>query len=1101
MEKLRKLLIRALAMLIAIIPFVDSQAIYCRSAQAGPPASLPYFTEPAISPDGSEIAFVSAGDIWTVSASGGEARLLVAHPSVESRPIYSPDGKQLALISTRTGGGDIYILSLESGELKRLTFDDANDNLEAWSRDGKRVYFSSASKDIGNMNDLYYVETRGGTPVQVSADRYTNEYFCAPSPDGRSLAFTARGIASSQWWRKGHSHIDESEIWIMRDTPSATYERISSGGAKEMWPMWSADGRSLFYVSDRSGAQNIWTRSLQGHARQVTPFKDGRVLWPTISYDGRTIVFERDFGIWRLNTANGQVARVPIRRRGALTEVVSEQLALGSQIQEFQLSPDGKKIAFAARGEVFAVSAKEGGDATRVTRTPSNEFQIVWAADSNRLAYVSDRGGGLSIYLYDFRTNSESQLTQGTSDYAPRFSPDGKMLAYVRDAREIRVLDLDSKQEALVTKATIERPPFISERSLTWSPDSQWLAYLAVSDKLFKNVYVAPARGGPGQPVSFLTNYGSNTLSWSPDGTFILFHTGQRIEDGRIARIDLKIRTPLFREDQFRDLFKDETPKPAPQTPRIKESPPSDRDNRGEGSSKTQVSGPSEQKNSSSKRPVEVVFDGIRQRISLMPVGVDVAYQTISPDGKSVLMSAFAAGQMNLFIYSLNELSREPAIARQLTTTPGSKRSPQFSPDGKDVYYLEQGRISVVTVESRQARPLAITAGMASDFDQEKFQVFQQAWSYLRDHFFDSNFNGVNWEAVRAAYAPYIAGARTPDELRRLIQLMLGELNASHLGITPPQRNFSSLGRLGLEFDRAEYESRGALKVREVIPFGPAALTFDIKPGDYLIAVDGEQVTAGRNLDEFLADKIGRLVSLTVAGSPEGANRRDLAVQPLNSPTEKFLRYIKWVEDNRAYVSRISGGRLGYVHMYDMSPTSLAQLWIDLDTENRTREGVVIDLRNNTGGFVNVQAIDAFARRGYVTMTPRGLPPGPARTVLGQRALESPTILVVNQHSISDSEEFAEGYRFLNLGKIVGEPTAGWVIYTQSVQLIDGSSLRIPNTKIAASDGSVMEMRPRPVDVEVVRPIGETYTGRDTQLETAVRELLRQLGSRAGASR
>jgi C-terminal processing protease CtpA/Prc len=238
--------------------------------------------------------------------------------------------------------------------------------------------------------------------------------------------------------------------------------------------------------------------------------------------------------------------------------------------------------------------------------------------------------------------------------------------------------------------------------------------------------------------------------------------------------------------------------------------------------------------------------------------------------------------------------------------------------------------------------------------------------------------------------------------------------------------------------------------------------------------------------------KIGRRVVVTVAASANGADKRETAVRPVNLATEKGLRYRKWVEDRRAYVARVSNGRLGYVHMFDMSSASLAQFYLDLDAENHVREGVVIDIRNNNGGFVNVYAIDVLARRSYLSMTPRGFVTAPARTYLGQRSLELPTVLVTNQHSLSDAEDFTEGYRTLGLGKVVGEPTAGWIIYTWNVPLIDGTVFRIPRVRVTGSDGKVMELNPRPVDVPVKRPVGESYSGRDSQLDAAVRVLLGQ---------
>jgi C-terminal processing protease CtpA/Prc len=389
---------------------------------------------------------------------------------------------------------------------------------------------------------------------------------------------------------------------------------------------------------------------------------------------------------------------------------------------------------------------------------------------------------------------------------------------------------------------------------------------------------------------------------------------------------------------------------------------------------------------------------------------------------------------------------------------------------------------------------------MDVDFTREKMQVFQEAWSYVRDFFYDPNYHGANWEQVRSEYEPLVAGARTSDEVRRLLQLMVGELNASHLGASaPPSANPATTGRLGLRFDRREYETTGRLRITEVIGLSPAALG-NVKPGEYLTGIEGRSIEAHTNIDELLSYKTGRRLSLTISSSADGAVKREVIVRPVNSATERGLLYRQWVDSNREYVSRISNGRLGYVHMIDMSAGSLAQLLVDLDAENHARDGVVVDIRNNSGGFVNVYAIDVLARRGYLTMTLRGFDGVPARRVLGQRALERPTILVTNQHSLSDAEDFTEGYRSLRLGRVVGEPTAGWIIYTWNQSLIDGTVFRLPRIKITANDGTDMERNPRPVDVEVTRPIGETLTGRDSQLDVAVRELLKQLGSGSAAT-
>ncbi|HEY1114046.1 MAG TPA: LpqB family beta-propeller domain-containing protein [Chitinophagaceae bacterium] len=1045
------------------------------SGQPATTSSRPSYSEPALSPDGSEIAFVSGGDIWTVPSSGGEARLLVSNPATESRPLYSPDGKSLAFVSTRSGNGDIYVLHMVTGAVERLTWDDGFDEVSAWSRDGKYLYFSSTSRDIAGMRDVFRVKATGGTPVTVSGNRYVNEYFAAPAPDGKSVAFAARGFGSHQWWRKGHSHLDESELWLQQGGTNESYQQLTERGAKQLWPLWSADGRTLYYVADRNGQQNLWMLPMGGTAKQLTNFTTGRVLWPSIAHNGQSLVFERDFSVWKYDIANGQATPVSITRRGVPATPAVERSRLTSGFSNLALSPDGKKVAFVARGEVFVAGAKDGGDATRVTATTANEAQLAWTPNSNTLLYTSEREGVSNIYQYNFITGKETQLTSGRQDNtAPLLSPDGKQVAFIRDGKELRVLDLATKRETVVAQGYLGRPPFASSGSVSWSPDGKWLAYAAFGPKSLRNIMVVPAAGGTGRPISFLANTFGGNVVWSRDGKSILFTTAQRTENGYVARVDLLPRQPRFREDQFRDLFTE--PAPAAARPASKTSPVIDTLTRN---------------TTTASKGTHIVFEGIRQRLSLLPLGVDAGNIDLGKDGNTLVVVANVAGQSNLYTYSLDELSKEPAVVKQLTSTPGYKSSVQLSSDGKEVYFLEGGRILSVNLDSRQVKPLSVTAEMDIDFAAEKMEMFRQAWEVQNKGFYDTAFHGVDWAAIRTTYEPLAAGAQTPDELRRILNLMVGELNASHSGVSGPGQPTYSTGRIGLRFDPSTYEAEGKLKITEVVALSPAALTGSVQAGDYLVAIDGTPVTGDTNIDQLLDNKVGKRVTLSVSSSSSDKNPRSVVVRPVNQPTEKGLLYKQWVQERRDYVAKASGGRLGYVHMFDMGQGSLDQLYLDMDAENHARDGVVVDVRNNNGGFVNAYALDVLSRKGYLTMTVRGLPPAPARVQLGQRALDAPTILVTNQHSLSDAEDFAEGYRTLGLGKVVGEPTAGWIIYTSAASLIDGSSIRLPFIKITDNRGQNMEGAPRPVDIPVTNPLGEE--DKDRQLDTAVKELLRQI--------
>ncbi|HEX3865774.1 MAG TPA: S41 family peptidase, partial [Gemmatimonadaceae bacterium] len=902
-----------------------------------------------------------------------------------------------------------------------------------------------------------------------------------------TIAFTGRGRTSTDWWRNGHSHIDESQIWLVHVAGATPrYEQVTKDDARDAWPMWSADAKNLYYISDKSGSENVWARAAAGGAaREVTSFTSGRAMWPTIAYDGKTIVFERGFSIWSLDVPTGHAVEVPIALRGASASVGVEHQTLTTGFQALALSPDGRKLAFLAHGDVFAASAKDGGDATRVTATPDLESEIHWAPDSRRIVYRSDRDGASHLFLYDFGTQQETKLTDTPrNDVDPTWSPDGKSIAFERGGRELRVVDVAGKQDRQLTSGELDRPPFVSDRAIVWSPDGTWIAFLNGGQGPFQNPYAVSAAGGDAHALSFLPDENGGSISWSPDGAYILFDASQRTEDGQLVRVDLVPRTPRFREDRFTELFQQQQPtRPGiPAEPAPAPVPP-ERDSATLHADSARGAG---------RGATRIVFDDIRRRLSILPIGVDARSVTISPDGKTALLTASSAGQFNLYTYSLDEAAPGPAVARQLTSTPGFKSNAQFTSDSKEVYYLENGRVNVINVDSRQARPINITADVDVDFSKEKLAVFHQAWGILANNFFDPRMNGVDWKAIEAEYEPYAAGAQSADDLRRIMRLMVGELNASHSGVNPSGGASNIVGKLGIHFDRAAYESGGKLRVSEVIALGPAAIS-GVAVGDYIQSADGVRIDAHTNFDSLMMYKTNRRVELSVSKTADGANARGVAVRPVNLTTERALLYRDWVESRRAYVAKISNGRLGYVHMADMSANALTQLYLDLDTENRGREGVVIDIRNNNGGFVNPYAIDVFARRGYLRFTPRDFGTVSGRSVVGQRALEKPTVLVTNMHSLSDAEDFTEGYRSLKLGPVVGEPTAGWIIFTSDVPLLDGQSVvRMPFERITDQNGKDMELHPRPVDVFVAQPVGESYTGKDSQLDAAVAALLKR---------
>ncbi|HET7930958.1 MAG TPA: S41 family peptidase [Rhodanobacteraceae bacterium] len=1055
------------------------------AADSPPPAARASFSQPAISPDGSRIAFVSGGAIWEVPATGGAAHILVADKGADSRPLFSPVGDKLAFVSDATGDGDIYVLDIATGKLTRVTYADGRDELSGWSRDGKWLYFDSGRDNVGGFHGVYRVRVVGGTPMPVSLEAYRNEEQGVPSPDDSTIALVGGGMGAFQWWRHGSAHIDHGAIWLLKNDGSHAYTRLTPDDARADWPMWAPDGQSLYYVSDRSrsdrgGTENIWHVQRNGSEAALTHFTDGRVLWPTLSANGKTLAFERDFGIWTADAATGKAQPLAITLAGAIAGPENEHKTLRDGFSDLALSPDGKKVAFIAHGEVFAADAEKGGDAVRVTHTGGVAYGIAWAPDNHRIVYAAFRAGGRHLYVYDFDSNKETQLTHGAGeDAAAAFSPDGKSLAFLRDGKQLEVLDLATGKLRTLASGQLDlHRPLNSDRPLAWSPDGRWIAVLEWGPRMFRNAVAVNVADGKTVALSGLANTFADDVAFSPDGKSFLFVTGQRTEQGQVASVDLVPRTPKFREDEFHDLFQQTTRSPS-------------HENESAGGNGSADKSPARGK--AKHPPVRVAIDanGISRRLRLLPTGLSAQAIVISPDGKTLVITAEVAGRTNLYAWSLDPLATTPPVAKQLTSSSGDKDDVQFSPDGKSVYYLDNGRLFVVPAAGGAAKSIALAADVDIDFATDKMTAFAQAWSWLRDNFHDPAMHGVDWTAMRAKYAPLIAGAPTPASVNWLMNLLVGELNASHSGVRAAAHPKPVTGRLGVLFDTAASERDGTLRVASVLPLSPAAIA-GIRPGDVLQSIDGRAIAANDNLFALLAHRIGKKTTLRVASK---SGTRTLELKPVDSRTLGALAYDAWVARNRAHVAKASGGRLGYVDLPDMSEASLHNFYRDLDAQNMTREGVVIDVRNNFGGFVNAYVLDVLSRRPYLNMTFRGFDKAqPARSILGQRALERPTVLITNRVTLSDGEDFAEGYRELGLGKVVGEPTAGWIIYTSNEKLIDGATVRLPFITVTTEDGQPMEMHPRPVDVPVTRALGEAYRGEDSDLDAAVKTLLGQLG-------
>jgi Tol biopolymer transport system component/C-terminal processing protease CtpA/Prc len=1081
------------------------------------PLPQPFLRTPAVDPDGQRVAFVHAGDIWLVPINGGPAERITANPAYHNAPRFSPDGTALAFSSGRSGHGDVCVLPLNGGAVRQLTFHGAYCAVEDWTPDGAAIYFSSYREQFGAA--LYRVALGGGTPAPVYAEPLEQLGQLSASPDGAWLAFAN---TRSTWWRRGPTPFTPDEIWLGPSAPDYAALRPLAGpsaaapyAGRNCWPLWAPDGRGVYYVSDRDGYENLWYQPLEGAApQQITHFTDGRLFFPQIARRSGLIVFEREGRIWRCDPVSGAVAPIPISVRSDAKQTPVRVDTYTRGYSEFRLSPDGKKVAFVARGAIFADFADKEtdrdlrqGPSFRITDTPARESQIAWSPDSRALVYVSDRHGEEELYRYDFANRTETRLTSdATPKSLPRISPDGAWIAYVRghDAIWLQPLAGGAPRELC-------RGNFIFGADLAWSPDSRWLAFLGQDERFFSNVYVVALAEGVPRQISFLSNLDGGDLRWAPNGQFIIFTSEQYRYERQIVRVDLRPPAPIFREAEFEKLFErqeavpNKAPEPAPEPAMEPEesTPPPDEPSPADAPSAPPAEPPSTAaaaeldpappaERTPAPQPTDeaIVFEGIERRLRfLTSIQMNAAAEAISPDSRDLLFLAVVAGKVNIWTLPLDE-PRADQPPRQITASDSRKDFLQFTPDGRAFFFLEDGQISLRKFPSgSDLVRLATRAEVQVDFHAEKHQIFGEAWRLLRDSFYDATFRGLDWPAVRERFAPLVAGAQNTGELHTIINLMVGELRASHLG-----SSFSGWGNddgyTGMLFDPEALRS-GMLKVARLIADSPAARSVAApRPGEYLIAVNGTPLTPEVSLDKLLERSVGRRTEFTLAATPEGAGARTIALRPIDDDAYAYLRYRDWVLGNERYVHRVSAGRLGYVHIQQMSYPAYQQFLADLDAETHGKDGVIVDVRYNRGGHTATFILDVLARRAALLSGFRERSAMDASHLAGNRVLNKPTVLVTNERSASNTEMFSESYRRLGLGRVVGQPTAGAVIWTWSARLLDGATLALPRLYVITPEGEDLEGTGRPVDVAVARPLGEWALDRDSQLDAAVRTLM-----------
>ena len=1042
------------------------------------------------------VVFSYYGDIWAADETGKNLQRLTAHPARDAYPRFSPDGRWIAFSSNREGNLDVYVIPARGGAPKQLTFHSADDQALGWTPDSRSVLFSS-SRGEDFMPKLYTVSIDGGLPRSAGSDMGV---WACYSPDGTKLAINRKAQA---YWRKYYRGSFQSDITVL-DIAAKKFTDLTDFDGIDSWPMWARDGH-IYFVSDREGGglTNLWrVPEKGGKAEKVTSFKGGDVRWASISADGKVIVFEHDFGLWKLDLATRKTTPLSFDIAAETQDNMTLVRTFSGQADDYDLAPNGRRIAVSTYGEIFTAPVEEG-DVHRITEGPARDRQPRFSPDGKRMAYVSDRSGREEIWITstDDAGAPEKITDLDVLKYSFAWSPDSKSLAYSASDLTLRKYDFDNKQ---TTPLASSKQGMIT--GVAWSPDGKWLAYAKPDQARNADIYLVPAAGGEEKKVTYESFGDFREPRFSPDGRKLYYIRGERPIFGGASQ---QIYSTLL-ERQERD----------PDDPEERPEP------REEGESRAERPKPA-----APPKEIKIDFAGLKRRTrQLTRMPHEVGTFTITPDSRAIVFTVTepAGRGTSTAIYSIQEDGRR--LTRITSTAPseeegegrgrggfgffGGIRELRVSRDGRTLYFQEGRGVSSVslpaaapagrgpsTAGEAQRRRINFTVRVKIDRPAEWVQMFDDAWRTMKYRFYDPAMHGKDWDAARAKYQPLVGHVGDRQELLNLVNEMIGELNASHTGAAPPPSQPGaeggvSTGHLGVDLEPDQ--TAGRYKVTHVYEGGPADKDWvKVSPGDYLIAIESQPVKAGDNYWSLLNHRLNRKVVVTFNNKPSEEGAWKTRIEPATLQAHNQLRYERWVRQRREMTEKLSKGRIGYLHIQAMNPPSLRKFEREL-REFRNKEALVIDERWNGGGNIDQELLSILVQRPYQFWQPRGT----EMTARPFNGFFGPKAVLQNWRSGSNAEMFPAGFRALGLGKVIGTPTIGAVIGTGSYSLIDGSTVRTPAVGVFLADARRTNMENYGVrpDILVENTPEDNLSGRDRQLETAVQELLKELNGKTRIS-
>ena len=1031
-------------------------------------------SRPTVSPDGEQFVFEWCDSLWVASTQGGTARALQMGASKDMWPVFAPDGKRIAFQSDRDGGLKMFELNLADGATRQLSFHSEGARPYGWTADGRSLVASVVRDDDGagppERIALMPAETRAAESILFEA------YGAEPclSQDGARLLFTRGG---DDLYRKRMRGSKASQVWLY-DMKAKTFTCVVRRETESRTPLWTPDGKGFYYVSGEGGVMNVWCREFAtGKETQITFFKDDSVIHPALSKDGRTMVFRHLFDFYRLDPTHPKSApqRILLHPGAASLRPTSRRRYYNAcwnndQPGDVSFCDNGMQIAFTTGGDLWVMDTVLRDPKLVHGDTLTHERECAFAPDGQSLYYLSDRGDGTALwkatrgdatkFWWENASFLKKALVQDSvSRRGLSVSPDGTRLAWIEPCGNIVLADTNGVVTARCRRAS-------GVDAYDWSPDGKWLVASLADDYSNYDVWIIPTEG-QGTPYNLSRHFSwDGQPCWSPDGKLIAF-VGQRPNN----------ETSLFyvwlnHEDEERNTF----------DKKVEEALSAMRKERGSEKKEEEKAKPA------AKPAVKIDFDDLHLRVRRVTIpDVVPTMPFFSHDSRTLAFEATVKGALGTYKIVL--------------------------PDKLIPELLTSRRGRAVTWQAKDNRLLWVSDNLPAHFDKTfPFSVYQEtdladyqelafltAWGKLRDWYYDSGYHGADWNALKEKYRQAARQARSHTVFTRVIDLLLGELNSSHLGFTASESskkewdkagNFQSwqtvTSLLGLRFDPA-YTGNG-WKIRSIIPDGPAdQVTLKLAPGNLVLAVDGMPVCVSTDPPSVLNGPENRKVSLSVQSGTNAV--RQVTIQSTTYGAIREKQKTADFEEARKRVHQAGNGTLGYLNIQRMNWDDYYRFEQDIFAEGFDKEGMIIDVRDNTGGFIADRILGVLCGSVHSIAVARDASPAYLSGYWGRPVWGKPIVVLCNQNTASNGEIFTHAIKTLRRGKVVGVPTGGAVIATSEIALLDLGTLRLPHRGWFLPDGTDMELHGTQPDEVVWNEPADLVAGVDRQLDAAVRLL------------